>query len=173
MKTCKQCNQEKDIESFHRNYNWKDGRHPICGECRNTNKKVQDAAYRERNRESIRVGLARWRSQNDRKPSDAKYRETHRDECNQRTYSNRAMREQYFVEEVDRKIVFNRDKGICHLCKDDNPCDPNDWHLDHILPVSKGGFHCYDNVAVSHSSCNLKKGNKILSRQVGIVSMSN
>jgi 5-methylcytosine-specific restriction endonuclease McrA len=101
----------------------------------------------------------RWREINDRKPSDAKYRELHRDECNQRTYSNRAMREQYFVEEVDRKIVFNRDKGICHLCKDE--VDSNNWHLDHIMPVSRGGLHCYDNVAVSHSSCNLKKGNKI------------
>ena len=159
MKTCNKCGFEKPLEEFHKNYGWKDGRHNICKVCRNALKKVQDATYRERNPDAYRASLAKWRETHDRKLHDAKYRELHREECNQRTYSNRAMREQYFVEEVDRKIVFNRDKGICHICKE--TCDSKDWHLDHVMPVSKGGLHCYDNVAVSHSSCNLKKGNKI------------
>lgn len=59
-----------------------------------------------------------------------------------------------------RDVVYGRDKGICHICGNFNPL--NNWHLDHIIPLSKGGKHAYENVAVSCPSCNLKKHDKIL-----------
>jgi 5-methylcytosine-specific restriction endonuclease McrA len=34
-------------------------------------------------------------------------------------------------------------------------------HIDHIVPLSRGGLHCYANVQVAHSRCNLRKRNKI------------
>jgi 5-methylcytosine-specific restriction endonuclease McrA len=35
------------------------------------------------------------------------------------------------------------------------------WDLDHVIPLSKGGEHSYDNVQVTHPSCNRKKGAKV------------
>ena len=60
------------------------------------------------------------------------------------------------VEVVDRTVVWDRDQGICHLCS--QPADPADWHMDHRVPLARGGEHSYANVAVSHPFCNLSKG---------------
>ena len=36
----------------------------------------------------------------------------------------------------------------------------NNTHLDHFVPLSKGGLHTIDNLVLSCSCCNLKKSNK-------------
>lgn len=74
--------------------------------------------------------------------------------------NRRALRRGQQDEYVDRNIVWERDDGICHICK--LSADPFGWHLDHIIPLSRGGRHSYKNTAVSHASCNLSKYNKIL-----------
>jgi Restriction endonuclease len=61
---------------------------------------------------------------------------------------------------IDLQAIWERDKGICHLCKE--PVDRKDLNFDHIIPVSKGGKHSQENLAVSHERCNKRKGRKIL-----------
>ena len=62
------------------------------------------------------------------------------------------------AEYIDRKIVFARDEGICGICE--APADPADFHVDHIVPLSRGGEHTYRNVQVAHPICNLRKGGR-------------
>lgn len=63
-----------------------------------------------------------------------------------------------FVEYVDPTVVWDRDAGICHICKE--AADMDDWHLEHVVALARGGEHSYANTAVSHPSCNLRKGAK-------------
>lgn len=58
-------------------------------------------------------------------------------------------------ERVSRAVVWDRDGGLCHVCG--LPCDEHDWHMDHVVPLARGGEHSYRNVAVSHPLCNLRK----------------
>lgn len=60
---------------------------------------------------------------------------------------------------IKRSMVWDRDQGRCHICKEQ--ADPNDWHLDHVVPLARGGQHTWDNVAVSHAYCNLSKGARL------------
>ena len=60
------------------------------------------------------------------------------------------------VEFVDRLVVWERDGGVCHICR--LPADPCDWHLEHVIPLIAGGEHSYVNTAVSHPRCNREKG---------------
>ncbi len=60
-----------------------------------------------------------------------------------------------FVELVQPKIVWDRDGGICGICN--KPVESNNWHLEHKIPLSKGGEHSYRNVQVSHPICNWQK----------------
>lgn len=72
----------------------------------------------------------------------------------------RAIKRDVFVENVDPRVVFERDEGICGICK--KPVDQeSDWHVDHIVPLSKRGRHAYDNVQLSHGQCNRKKGARV------------
>lgn len=53
-----------------------------------------------------------------------------------------------------KKKVFNRDGKICTVCgSTENLC------VDHILPVSRGGFTQMNNLQVLCEKCNLQKSN--------------
>jgi len=61
--------------------------------------------------------------------------------------------------------LIKRDKGICYICggKVDLNVDINhdDYpSIDHVIPVSKGGTHTWDNVRLVHRKCNIIKSNK-------------
>lgn len=66
----------------------------------------------------------------------------------------RSRKRNAFVENIDRQIVWERDKGVCQICKE--PADYNNWNLDHIIPLGPGP-HCYENVRVTCPNCNRKK----------------
>lgn len=58
--------------------------------------------------------------------------------------------------------LIKRDKKTCHICggKVDPKSDSNDGMyptIDHIVPLSKGGTHTWDNVALAHRKCNTIK----------------
>ena len=69
--------------------------------------------------------------------------------------------------------LFVRDGGKCHICGGD--CDWNDRStknnrfvagkyyptIDHVVPLSKGGTHSWNNVKLAHFSCNSAKGDKL------------
>jgi 5-methylcytosine-specific restriction endonuclease McrA len=71
---------------------------------------------------------------------------------------------------ITLKKLFQRDKGICYLCGKE--CNYNDYHwndrgafivgkfypsIDHVVPLSLGGTHTWDNIKLAHISCNSKK----------------
>lgn len=72
--------------------------------------------------------------------------------------------------------LIKRDKGICYLCGKE--IDRNDFEscgkakrygsnypsIDHVVPISKGGTHTWDNVKLAHMLCNARKGNKTYGR---------
>ena len=55
-----------------------------------------------------------------------------------------------------RQKIFNRDGKKCNLCgSTEKLC------IDHIFPVSRGGFTVLNNLQVLCEKCNLRKNNKI------------
>lgn len=77
---------------------------------------------------------------------------------------------------VDKDITVKRlyelEGGICYLCGE--PTDFNDYEIrngsmvtgnrypsiDHVIPLSKGGTHAWDNVRLAHRRCNILKSDK-------------
>lgn len=62
---------------------------------------------------------------------------------------------QYTSKRSVREAIFTRDGPNCKLCG-----TIVDLTLDHIIPVSKGGEDCLENLQVLCQSCNSKKGAK-------------
>lgn len=76
-----------------------------------------------------------------------------------------------FEKGVTLKKLIERDGLRCAICGE--MCDWNDtsWNgkcgplypsMDHIIPMSKGGGHTWDNVQVAHVICNDKKFTSVL-----------
>jgi 5-methylcytosine-specific restriction endonuclease McrA len=69
-----------------------------------------------------------------------------------------------YVEDVDRRVVWERDRGRCQLkivCTG-RRVPFRKMHMDHIIPLARGGEHSYANVQTSCGPCNLAKGSAVL-----------
>lgn len=89
------------------------------------------------------------------------------------------IRKRYEGITIDKDITVQklakRDHDKCQLCG--LPVDWDDKHktdkaiicgdmypsIDHIIPISSGGLHAWNNVQLAHRICNTKKSNKVVS----------
>ena len=52
--------------------------------------------------------------------------------------------------------LYLKDGGKCGVC--DQPVEMSNASIDHIVAISKGGTHTWDNVQLAHYKCNILKG---------------
>lgn len=57
-----------------------------------------------------------------------------------------------------KRLVKKRDEGRCQYCGDLSP----GGHIDHVIPLSRGGTDSIENLKWSCPTCNLSKGDKTL-----------
>lgn len=76
----------------------------------------------------------------------------------------RASKKTTNVENIDIREIIKRDGTICWLCLKN--CPPDNITLDHIVPLSRGGSHTYENIALAHRECNSKKFVNIVERGI-------
>lgn len=103
-----------------------------------------------------------WKRQNkDKINEDRRKQHAINPNQNKRYVQNRRAKiNSVLIDEIDLTSIWRRDAGLCFLCS--LPADKNNWWLEHVLPISRGGTHSYDNVAVSHPECNNTKKSKTL-----------
>jgi 5-methylcytosine-specific restriction endonuclease McrA len=106
-------------------------------------------AANKRDRPKISAAMQRWRNEN-----PDKWRPIHR----KKEALRRARLRGCEAEAIDPAVVFERDEGVCGICG--GAVDPADWHMDHVVPIARGGPHVYANVQVAHPRCNSSKGAK-------------
>lgn len=84
----------------------------------------------------------------------------------------RAVERGLEAQSIDPLVVFDRDHWRCQLCGVKTPktarggYSDNAPELDHILPLSKGGAHRYDNVQCACRKCNLEKSDRPLGQML-------
>lgn len=91
---------------------------------------------------------------------NARIMREHPEKLRERGARRRALVRGTRIERVSYEAIWIRDGGVCHICGD--PVERTDVHFDHVIPLSKGGPHTYENIKVSHSLCNWRKGTKLL-----------
>lgn len=88
-----------------------------------------------------------------------------------RIKDKRIKKECVVDKDISLQSLYKRDNGVCYICG--RLCDWNDyivrdgtvicgdWYpsIEHIMPISKGGLHSWDNVRLAHRICNTRKGN--------------
>lgn len=68
----------------------------------------------------------------------------------------RRMKTSTQVEPVSHLVVADRDGWRCAICR--GKVTRENWSLDHVVPLSKGGAHTYANVVLAHRRCNSLRG---------------
>jgi 5-methylcytosine-specific restriction endonuclease McrA len=64
-----------------------------------------------------------------------------------------------FVEYVDALVVLELHDGVCGLCGGD--VDAMRFHVDHVVPLARGGEHSYANTQPACPPCNMSKGARV------------
>lgn len=172
MKTCTRCGTEKHLTDFNRNRTRADGLASQCKECRAEVRAAQSedlaayarawseanpnykAEYRAKNAAKLAEERRRWYADNP--DYNREYRLSNPDVFWATTYRSRVRRMGLpeVIEDFRYADVVERYGDACFYCE-----TGEFEHLDHAIPVSKGGPHTLDNVRPSCAACNVSKSN--------------
>jgi hypothetical protein len=113
--------------------------------------------YREKNVEKMRSYFQQYRQKNAKKIADRlkRYNEKYPEIGMESKAKNRAKRRDAakFLTNVQKKI--NRQFFL--MAKRLKRCSNMNWHVDHIIPISRGGLHVPSNLMVMPAKLNLRK----------------
>ncbi len=116
---------------------------------------AQDKIYRENNKEKIRL-------------KNREYDLAHKKEKNEVVRRRRYIMQPYGdIEEDQYAAILEKQKGLCFYCDKEllmegDSKSPDYWQIEHVNPVSNGGFHQIENVVYACLSCNTSKGKKLV-----------
>lgn len=151
VKYCPKCDDSKDVEEFGKNRSNKDGLADYCRICHRANstktrlkdgKKFKQilAKSRAKHREQRLLDTNEWRKKNPDKV--ASHNETRRS-LKKNAYSTLTSSEwREILEDFNYQCVY---------------CPAPYEHMDHFIPLSKGGTHTADNVVPACAPCNYRK----------------
>jgi 5-methylcytosine-specific restriction endonuclease McrA len=127
-----------------------------CGPCR--------AAHAARQREYYAKNAHKERERFKKNKTDPDYNAAH----NAAKRAHRGKKSQTKTEPYTIVQVLELYGEHCHICKEAIDLEAprqsrlgdlweNGLHLDHVVPISKGGTDTIDNIRPAHAQCNLRK----------------
>jgi 5-methylcytosine-specific restriction endonuclease McrA len=186
-KTCTKCGQEKPITDYYPDSNT--GRYraackACCNKSVNAKRATNPESYRKQNLahyyankdELNNKRRAKWpelyRSNIEyHKQKGKKYRTENPDKINGIARRKRARKRANGWERYTEAQVLALHNAVCHICGNainlslNRKIGSEGWemslHIDHVIPISKGGPDKLSNVKPSHAKCNLKKRDKL------------
>lgn len=72
----------------------------------------------------------------------------------------------YSDKEIKRVLENNLEKYLFYTCESCRKITLNDYHIDHIIPISKNGGNQYDNFQVLCPKCNFSKNDRVIDYRV-------
>lgn len=130
-------------------------------------------AYLEREGDTIRARSREHYASNSEamKSYQKRYRQEHPGYVQMFNRRNRAMRRAVPHELYSTELILSLFGTDCHICLEpidlEAPRTPgaSGWeralHLDHVIPISRGGTDLIENIRPAHGLCNLRKKNTI------------
>lgn len=180
MKSCTECGEVKQASEFYKCSKVKSGLKSNCKQCdRNRAKRYREQnpekskfavaawrlknteherQYRANNSDRISANFARWASNNTEmvKATQARFRERNRNKRRNQEHLRRVRKT-----DSSAKLVTERDLRKL-LLKPCIYCGAKSAHIDHIIPLARGGTHSVGNLAPACQWCNLSKNSKYI-----------
>ena len=182
MKICTTCKQEKELDNFY--YHKVHGYIASCREC----EKKKARFYRLNNPEKCKAKSKKWRDNNisyqqEYHKKNAKkicqrskqWLKDNPEKAKQTYLKNYAKNKDQYLERSRKRKALKRNAEhdnympwlskvkskkmfICYWCSE--KVTTKNLHVDHIIPLSRGGQDTWDNICASCDKCNMSKGAK-------------
>lgn len=176
FKLCTGCKRELPTSEFFAHCRTSDRLQPQCKQCardrlkRRYAIKAEDikayvAEWGRRNKDKRQVWQKRWRDANRMRQNETGsiWRKKNRAKCRQycaKRYARKRQATLGDLAEIQRvyDTAASTESVNCFYCKALIP--KGERHVDHKVPLSRGGAHAAINLCVCCASCNLSKGAK-------------
>lgn len=169
-KTCSKCRLELSLDCFYAAKKEKSGLASHCKTCQ----KDKYRQYYERNKERIDAKNKQWARENPGLILEAskRWQKAHRSHMTANTRRWRAQNPEASRRINQKRRAYKKSNGTFLVLKKEmlklvtSPCclcgAKGNIHIDHIIPLSRGGRHAIGNLQPLCASCNLSKSNKFL-----------
>lgn len=146
----------------------------ICVQCSHQ----RDRVWKSNNRDKVKVWTAKeraerphqprsrnqkWRTKNHAKARQIEkaYQDNHKLELATRVRNRRARyrNAEGFHSPEDVDVLLASQNGVCAACRTNVHTG---FHVDHIIPLSRGGSNWATNLQILCAKCNLSKGSKTM-----------
>ena len=116
----------------------------------------------DRARATMTKCVREWRKANPKrdKVTTARYQQSVKGKIAKRKVDHirRARMKQVECEKVEIILVLQQSNKQCGICKRALDYEQEPYHIDHIIPLAKGGGHVMTNLQLAHPKCNMQKG---------------
>lgn len=163
-KTCRICKKTRLSSEFSNSKDRKDGK---CGHCKHCDKARYAAIPRKRVRlfgpwkkgrsleSKRRMNQRKIQKRREKLATDEIYRAKMRRLYVKYAAKRRARKRKAAAEDVDRLVALEKGGGRCYLCGKE--LTESTMHLDHVVPLVRGGPHSYSNCRPACAKCNQRK----------------
>lgn len=154
LKRCTRCGVEKPVAEFQKQSSSKDGLRSWCKAC----DAARQATYREANREQVNARSAAYYHVHREYEAarNAAYRKSHPEKERAKKHQRRARKLNakgtYTADQIIN--LLKKQRGKCVYCKSSIK---EKYHIDHIMPLVKGGGNGIENLQLLCPTCNLRK----------------
>lgn len=178
-KHCSKCNEDKPTSEFSKDASSRDGLQCRCKQCwaqyyqaKREQIAIQHSHYYRDHREQIAQRTSRYRNTNRDhvrqyiRQSCERWRRAHRDNVRAMDHRRRARKlaSGGTHTATDVKRQGESQKWHCWWCGDD--CKDK-YHVDHMIPLARGGHNGPGNIVIACPHCNLSKNDKLPDEWIG------
>lgn len=159
-KNCNKCGESKPlIDGFYADKGCKDGKRGTCKEC----DKAASRAWSRANPEKKKELHVKWLMSHPEANRDRaiKWYRDHPERAKAQWHKRRVLKDSYEGKHhtaADIKSLLRTQEGLCAYCG----ITLDSYHVDHVVPLSRGGGNGADNIALACPFCNLSKRDKLL-----------
>lgn len=168
---CRRCLVEKPLSEFAASSRDKEGYATQCKECVSYQQYVvnrEQSLERMRNhyannKEDYQATMRKWREENKEqdRESHRRWAAEHPLQYRELAKRRKVRRRDATVGKVDYDLIIEQYGFICHICNKEI-MDLKDLHMDHVVPLARGGAHAQDNLLPAHGICNQRKYDKLM-----------
>lgn len=167
-KPCSQCKEVKRLDLFFARPSRPSGVSSACRKClgkksveyqraRPDKAYAYTKAWREKNPERMAESLKRHRATEKAKETAREWMRKNRDSVNLKNRARNLMRRGMRKSVTKARILelLALQKKRCAVCREQ--CDDK-YHVDHIVPIARGGDSSPENLQILCAFCNISKG---------------
>lgn len=159
-KQCTTCHIEKSTTEFSKSKRGKFGVRSTCKCC--------EKQYQQNNQEQIAERMKQYQQANKEQIAEynKQYRQTPKGKAvdKAKSHNRRAAKLNNGGKHTAKEILalFKLQSGKCPYCKTKlSKSGSNKYHVDHVMPLSKGGTNDISNIQLLCPKCNMSKSDKL------------